>query len=144
MSNADRPDSSLQLLLDTHALVWLDTNDEQLGSRCRTAADEALEAGRLAVSAITFWEVAMLASKGRLEMQLPVSEWRDGLLAHGLRELPIDGSIGVRTVELTGLPGDPADRFIIATCEVHQCTLATGDRRLLAWDSNLPRINARH
>lgn len=85
----------------------------------------------------------MLVSKGRLEMQVPISEWRDDVLAHGLRELPIDGSIGVRAIELAGLPGDPADRLIVATAEAHQCTLATGDGPLLAWDSSLPRVDAR-
>lgn len=103
MPTIDHPDSSLPLLLDTHALVWLDTNSAQLGNRCRTVAVAALEANRLVVSAITFWEVAMLVSKGRLEMHVPISKWRDDVLAHGLRELPIDGSIGVRAIELTGL-----------------------------------------
>lgn len=143
MPTIDDPDPSLLLLLDTHALVWLVANNERLGGRCRTAADAALEAGRLVVSAITFWEVAMLVSKGRLEMQVPVSKWRDDVLAHGLRELPIDGSIGVRAIELTGLGNDPADRLIVATAQAHQCTLATGDGALLAWDSRLPRVDAR-
>lgn len=131
------------LLLDTHVLVWFDGEARQLGRRCRVAIDRALGADRLVVSAITFWEVALLISKGRLEMDVELDDWRADLLAHGLRELPINGLIGVRAVQLRGLNPDPADRLIAATAEIHECVLATSDKDLLSWDSGLPRINAR-
>lgn len=48
------------VLLDTHALIWLDQDDPSLGAEARKRADLALQQGRLAVSAISFWETAML------------------------------------------------------------------------------------
>ena len=51
------------ILLDTHVLVWLDQDTPQLGTSCRMQADIALADGDLAVSAISFWEVAMLVHK---------------------------------------------------------------------------------
>ena len=51
----------------THALVWLWTGDYRLGPRARQAIDSALQSGELAVSAMTFWEVAMLRAKDRLD-----------------------------------------------------------------------------
>ena len=43
------------ILIDTHALIWLDRDDPALGQISRKLADEALRDEALAVSAITFW-----------------------------------------------------------------------------------------
>jgi PIN domain nuclease of toxin-antitoxin system len=103
------------ILLDTHALVWLDGGRAELGLSSRRAADEALRQGRLAVSAISFWEIARLAQRQRVNVRLPVGAWRRNLLGSGLYEVEIDGRIGVLATELEGLHKDPADRFIVAT-----------------------------
>lgn len=130
------------IVLDTHVLVWLDKGDARLGNETRHALDEALAAGELTVSAISFWETAMLVAKGRLSLPTPVDVWRRQLLDAGLLELPVDGQIGVLAVSLPDLPGDPADRIIIATATQHRATLVTVDERLLAWTGPLPRRNA--
>jgi PIN domain nuclease of toxin-antitoxin system len=67
------------ILLDTHVLLWLDSADPRLGAEARVAIDEAHRAGELAVSAISFWETAMLIEKGRLQLDLPVHAWRQDL-----------------------------------------------------------------
>ena len=54
------------ILLDTHALIWLDQNEPTLGPVARQRADTALKDHCLTVSAISFWEIAMLVAKGRL------------------------------------------------------------------------------
>ena len=131
------------IVLDTHVLVWLDQGLPDLGPDCRASADRALADDALTVSAITFWEVAMLVARKRLVLELAVDEWRRDLLSAGLRELPVDGRIGVRAVSLGDLHRDPADRIIAATAEVHEASLATADRRLLDWPSEVPRLDAR-
>ena len=131
------------IVLDTHVLVWLDQGLPNLGPRCRGLADGALEEDALTVSAITFWEVAMLVARKRLALELTVDQWRRDLLAAGLREIPVDGRVGVRAVSLTGLHRDPADRIIAATAELHEASLATADRRLLDWRSEVLRLDAR-
>ena len=131
------------IVLDTHVLVWLDQGLPELGPRCRGLADGALKDDALTVSAITFWEVAMLVARKRLALELTVDQWRRDLLAAGLREIPVDGRVGVRAVSLTGLHRDPADRIIAATAELHEASLATADRRLLDWRSEVLRLDAR-
>jgi PIN domain nuclease of toxin-antitoxin system len=56
------------ILLDTHARVWLAEGHPQLGDRARHLADEALAHDDLGVSAITFWEIAMLHQRGRIQL----------------------------------------------------------------------------
>ncbi len=131
------------ILLDTHVLIWLDQDDPALGGNARTAADEALRDGALAVSAISFWEVAMLAARGRIEIGLPIFRWRLDLLGSGLIEIALDGQVALAASALVGFHRDPADRFIVATAQAAGATLLTADQRLLDWADRLVRHDAR-
>ncbi len=129
------------MLLDTHALVWLRLGDARLGSHARREIEEAWQADDLAVSAISYWEAAMLAARGRITLPLDADAWRRENLGQGVIEIPVDGSIAVRAGLLSGMHGDPADRIIVATAlEGHR--LVTGDRRILDWPGHLNRLDA--
>ena len=91
---------------------------------------------------MTFWEVAMLGSKGRLDFPEDVGLWRRERLGQGLAEIPVDGEIGIRANALPGFHADPADRIIVATAQAGH-RLVTGDERILAWGGNLARLDAR-
>ena len=130
------------MLLDTHVLVWYRGGESKLGRRARSAVDLAVSSGEAAVSAITFWELAMLVAKGRMSLPDDVRTWRRLNLGQGVREIPVDGEIGARAGSLAGLHGDPADRIIVATAmEGHR--LVTADQRILDWEGPLPRLDAR-
>lgn len=129
------------ILLDTHVLVWLDQDNPKLGPKCRTAIDDALAEDDLAVSAISFWEVAMLVAKQRLAIAMALNQWRRDLIAGGIRELPLDGRVGLLAADLE-LHRDPADRFVAATATINEATLATADQRLLTWQANVERLDA--
>ena len=129
------------ILLDTQVLLWLLYGDHRLGMRARVAIDDAFAAGRAAVSAITFWEVAMLQAKGKIALQADIHSWREGLLDEGLIEIPVDGRTAVRAGLLQDMHGDPADRLIVATAlDGHR--LVTADRRILDWPGQLDRLRA--
>ena len=129
------------MLLDTQVLLWLRLGNPRLGPRARRQIDRAWESDDLGISAISFWEVAMLKEKGRIRFPEDVGLWRREQLEQGLIEIPIDGAIGVRAALLEGAHGDPADRLIIATAmEGHQ--LLTADQRILGWPGTLSRLDA--
>jgi PIN domain nuclease of toxin-antitoxin system len=129
------------ILLDTHAVVWLAT-DQGLGKQSRRMADKALADDSLAVSAITFWELTMLVAKGRLRALRSPTEQRNKLLAAGICELPLTGEIAILAGELENIHGDPADRIIAATAIAHDATLMTADENLLRWRHPLKRQDA--
>jgi len=131
------------ILLDTHTLVWLTEGHHELGRRAREAADAALVAGRLTVSAITFWEIAMLHEKGRLRLRQPLPAWRSELLDAGLVEIPVTGEIGIAAATLPDFHPDPADRLIAATASIRRAKLITADERVLEWDGPLLSQDAR-
>ena len=120
------------ILLDTHVLLWQERGDRRLGNQTRDLVHRALEERAVAVSAITFWEVAMRIQKGQLELDFDLYDWRDDLLEHGLVEIPINGVIAARAGLLADIHGDPADRLIVATALAGH-RLVTSDERILAW-----------
>jgi PIN domain nuclease of toxin-antitoxin system len=131
------------IVLDTHVLLWAASDDRKLGRKTRTMIDRRWANGELAVPAIAFWEAGLLEARGRLSLSTPVREWRNAVLAAGAVELPLDGNVALRAVDLAGLHDDPADRFIVATALAHEATLVTADERLLEWRHSLERQDAR-
>ena len=130
------------ILMDTHVLLWLRAGDPRLGPVARAEVQQAWESNALGLSAITFWEIAMLQDKGRIKYPENVDQWRQEQLAQGLVEIPVDGEIGIGAYHLAGFHADPADRIIVATA-LRGHRLLTADERILGWDGNLGRVDAR-
>jgi PIN domain nuclease of toxin-antitoxin system len=114
-----------------------------MGHAARALADAAIAAGDLGVSVISFWEVALLATKGRLRMTQPLAAWRRDLIKRGIVEIPLGGSAAIAAVQLQDFHADPADRLIVATAREIGATLVTADRRILSWSGRLDRRDAR-
>jgi PIN domain nuclease of toxin-antitoxin system len=68
------------LVLDTHVLVWLDEGNPRLGTNALQTINRALASGQLGVASISFWEIAMLVRKKRLDIQIELDVWRIELL----------------------------------------------------------------
>ena len=130
------------MLLDTHILLWQRWGDQRLGVQTRDLLQHSLREEEAAVSAISFWEVAMRIQKGQINFDLDLHEWRNTLIRQGLIEIPVDGAIAARAGLLAGIHGDPADRIIVATA-LGGHRLVTADQRILGWGGNLDRLDAR-
>ena len=130
------------IVLDTHVALWLALDSDVLGRRTRPIGMRAASAKELAISAVSFWEVAMLISKRRLRSSDPTKELRRQILDAGVIELPLTGEIAILAGELDSLRADPTDRFIAATAILNGATLVTADERLLRWRHDLVRQNA--
>lgn len=131
------------ILLDTHVLLWVDRDDPALGQSARDKIQSAWRTDAIAVSAISFWEVARLVQLGRVVLPVETGLWRAELLHAGVREIPLDGRVAILATTLDGLHRDPADRFILATAIRHGAALLTADDRLLAWTGDCARIDGR-
>lgn len=142
-SRVRRGVGSRLILLDTQVLLWLRIGTRQLGGQTRDTVDRAWSAGEVAVSAITFWEIAMLQEKNRIRISQDIGSWHRQSLQQGLVEIPVDGEIGIRAGALSGLPCDPADRIIVATAMEGHC-LVTTDQHILDWPGALQRLDATH
>jgi PIN domain nuclease of toxin-antitoxin system len=118
------------LLLDTCALLWV-ANGDQIDADARTAT----AAGALHVSAISAWEIASLARKGRIALTMPVAAWfRQAVERMRAEFMPVTLDIFVDSCTLPGtLGGDPADRIIIATARANALTIVTRDAAILRY-----------
>lgn len=125
------------LLIDTHVLLWLDRDDPALGPCSRELIASAWNQGEVAVCAISFWEVAMLAARDRIVLPQTATIWRTDWLRAGLREIPLDGEIALAAAGMQAFHADPADRFIVACALLRGATLVSADRAILAWSGPL-------
>lgn len=132
----------IRLIIDTHVLIWMLHGHARLGERARILASEALAVDGLMVSAISFWEVAMLTQRQRLRLDTAVSRWRREVLGMGIIELPLTGAIGIAAAEIDDFHPDPADRIITTTALQEDAPLMTADERILKWSGPLKRIDA--
>jgi len=123
------------ILLDTHVLVWLLNGDQRLGTGSREVIDSAASQAAAHVSAITSWEIALLARKGRLALGRDPREWIDAALSlGGLVLAVVDLDIAIDAATLPGpFHADPADRFLVATSRRHGWSLLTADRAILGY-----------
>lgn len=131
---ADVPGSLL--VLDTHVWLWaVEGMKDVMSDTALAAIAEASIQGRVGVSAISVWEVAMLEARGRISLSRPVEDWvQAALQAPGVRLLDLSPAIAVESTRLPGkLHGDPADRIIVASARVAGGVLATRDHTLVEY-----------
>ena len=114
------------ILLDTCTLLWLTSEPSLLSDRARELIQR--HRGALFVSSISAFEIGQKASRKKLTLPMPNSDWYPSVLRlHGLRECPIDGEIATRAPDLPDLHRDPFDRILIATAQTHDWKLLTPD-----------------
>jgi PIN domain nuclease of toxin-antitoxin system len=124
---------SKPLLLDTHVWLWLEAGSDELSAEARRAISGALGAGLLHIAAISLWELALLASRGRIVLGKPTNLWLGAALAEPAPIIePLSARVAVESYELpAAFHRDPADRMIVATARVINAILMTRDRRIL-------------
>lgn len=121
------------IVLDTHVLLWWASGQtHQLSAPARQALDAETAAGKILVSAISAWEIAMLVARNRLALAMEVSDWLSTVARIPWVELvPVDRVLGVDSVQLPGkFHRDPADRLIVATARARGCPLVTADQKI--------------
>lgn len=120
------------IVLDTHALVWWFTGAPGLSVRARRTIQSAARQGPLVASAISVFEIATAVRRERLKIGVSLDQWLGDLRTlPELRFEPVTADIAqlAGTLERS-LPGDPADRIIVATAITLQAKLVTADNRL--------------
>jgi PIN domain nuclease of toxin-antitoxin system len=115
------------VVLDTHTLVWWLMTPSQLG---KAAAKTLSAADSMIVSSVSFWEIAMLARKGRIELGRDTDSWMAKVVRiPRLHVHDLDWSTATLADSLS-MHADPADRFIAATTLQNRTVLVTKDALL--------------
>lgn len=128
----------MNLLLDTHLLLWAASSPERLPAQAR---ELMLEAGnQLIFSSASLWEIAIKNGLERPDFNVePRRLWRM-LLVNGYRELPVTCEHTVAVNDLPPLHKDPFDRILIAQARVEGLVLLTVDQAVAEYGEGVQRL----
>ena len=116
----------MQLLLDTHALLWWATDDMALPASARKLI--AHHSSGILVSAASAWEVATKFRLGRLAGAADlVADFNGFLSRQNFQELPVTAAHGIRAGSLPGPHRDPFDRMLIAQAQTENLSVVSND-----------------
>jgi PIN domain nuclease of toxin-antitoxin system len=123
----------MKIICDTHVLLFWADSPERLSKEAKTVLEKGITENSLACSDISFWEIALLFSKGRLRQDInPTQYMEDIIAAMSLEILQVTPAIAVLGQTDIFSHKDPADRLIAATALNHKIQLITCDKRLQA------------
>ena len=114
----------MNLLLDTHILLWWLSGSRRLHAAARKAITDS---PRAYVSAATVWEIAIKMALGKLEFHGNIEEQ---LALNNLLPLSVTVPHAVAAGGLATHHNDPFDRMLLAQAQSESLTLMTHDGRL--------------
>jgi PIN domain nuclease of toxin-antitoxin system len=117
------------ILLDTHVVLWDAYMPEKLSKKAQDVIDQEMD---FIICDISFWEIAMLVQKGRIESIYPVDEMINSILkSRNYMVKSITPAIAKIYIDLEDeINKDPADRLIFATALAEKTSLITADNNL--------------
>ena len=121
----------MNLLLDTHVIIWYFQNDKKLS----TSVSELLEDAdnNLYLSIVSLWEIAIKLNLGKLNLEIAFSDFQ-GLLNRFLIEiLPISFANVEEYLGLVLHHRDPFDRMLIAQAITNSLIIVSADKAFDAY-----------
>lgn len=116
----------MNLLLDTHALLWWLFGDPKFSSKARTAIEKSDQ--RVWVSSASAWEIATKVRIGKLPEIGDVAEKLPAYLRRERFEaLPISLDHALAAGTLPGPHKDPFDRMLIAQARIEKLRVVSID-----------------
>jgi PIN domain nuclease of toxin-antitoxin system len=117
------------IVADTHALIWWVTEPRQLSIAARNALDAATVIG---IPAIACWEVALLAERRRISIDVSAIDWlHEVIVLPRMALLPLTIDVAAAAAKLPDPIRDPVDRLIVATALQMRVPLVTKDHKII-------------
>jgi len=116
-------------LFDTHALIFW-SNKELVSDDFIKYFDKQDQKGNIFVSSISFWEIALLVKKGKIEMK-DIHGWKNEILSN--TNVKLINPTSSEMIDSTLLPDhhkDPFDRLLIAQAHRNKLLLVTKDKKI--------------
>jgi PIN domain nuclease of toxin-antitoxin system len=121
----------LNLLLDTHLLLWAAGQPERLPSAVR---DLLLDSANQPIfSSASLWEITIKRGLGRPDFNVDQRRLYRMLLANGYRELPVTSEHAIAVSGLPMMHKDPFDRILVAQARTEAMMLLTADSTVAAY-----------
>jgi PIN domain nuclease of toxin-antitoxin system len=122
----------MNILLDTHALIWLAEDDPALSPQAKRVIEDPHNQTFYSIASI--WELAIKLQLGKLQMSRPLApDFRDDLERISLEPVAIEYDHVVEAGRLPLHHRDPFDRLLVAQALCENMNLASHDSALDAY-----------
>lgn len=128
----------MNLLLDTHLLLWAASEPERLSAKARALLLDP--ANQLMFSAASLWEVTIKNSLDRPDFKVDSRRLWRMLLVSGYRELPVTSEHTVAVNDLPQLHKDTFDRILVAQARVESLLLLTVDKAVAKYGEGVRKV----
>jgi len=119
----------VNLLLDTHTVLWWLSDDPALSETARVAIADP--ENTVFLSAVVVWEIRIKQSIGKLDLPDDFGEVLD---AQRFAELAVTVDHAHTIAELPAAHRDPFDRMLVAQAMVEHMVIVTRDRSIADYD----------
>ena len=126
----------MNLLIDTHALIWFITDNEKLPLKTKQIIEN--KDNDIYVSIASYWEIGIKNSIGRLDLNSDLETVFKIIEETGFETLPITTNQILKNSGLAFHHQDPFDRIIIAQAMMEEMTIITKDSQFKNY--NIPTI----
>ena len=120
----------MNLLLDTHTLLWWLADDARLSARARDLISDPVN--QVAVSAVSGWEIAIKQSLGKLDVD--PNRVLEEVQNNGFEQLHVSFKHGLAAGALPAHHRDPFDRMLIAQAQCERLRLLSIDGVFSGYD----------
>lgn len=121
----------MNLVLDTHAFLWIVSDDKKLSRKVKKLFLN--KSNEIYLSAASIWEMAIKISLGRLTLDEPLESFIEThAVGNNIKILDIRSKHLYKIENLPFHHRDPFDRIIIAQCMIENYSIAGSDK---AFDS---------
>ncbi|MEV4757868.1 type II toxin-antitoxin system VapC family toxin [Micromonospora sp. NPDC049559] len=124
----------MNLLLDTHVVLWAITGDATLGE---DLLDRLRHDPDIFLSPVSLWEITIKQAEGKLGGPPDLAERVRDM---GFRELPVTHAHAIAAGRLPAHHRDPFDRMLVAQAVSEGLTLATRDGSIALYDVDLLKV----
>ncbi len=115
----------MKYLLDTNALLFVFSAPSKLSVRARRIVRGELD---LSVSVVSFWEIAIKQSIGKLQFNMTIPNLESLCIGRNIQILSLGSTAIERIKALPTIHGDPFDRLIVAQAQMEDMTIVTCDK----------------
>lgn len=118
----------MNLLLDTHAVLWWLSDDPALSDAARSAIADP--ENTVFLSAVVVWEIRIKQGVGKLDLP---EDFGEVLAQQHFPELPITVQHADTIAVLPAIHRDPFDRLLVAQAMVEKMTIVTRDSAIAGY-----------
>ena len=118
----------MNILLDTHALIWFLNGDSQLSDKAKTEI-ENIDNDKI-ISIASIWEIAIKISLNKFRFDKGFKKLFELIEENGFEILPISFEHTLIVSNLEFIHRDPFDRILVSQCKSDNLVIITKDKNI--------------